>query len=155
VPQTHKLTATRTTTMFALTVPQPGCVDPRNTGWTRIDMPSDNSPGGLQSERPIWRGFRETGSHFLFAHCIHTHEDDFRVGGRRRVRAFLNVADPPSLPLSGLLRSQRDFTCPITAASSTGRCNTIQRVGSTLFPRGIHPFGCVGSKASHAAFRRV
>jgi len=29
-----------------------------------------------------------------------------------------------------------EVTCPVNAASSTGRCNTIQRINSTMLPAG-------------------
>jgi len=37
---------------------------------------------------------------------------------------------------------------PVSAASSTGRCNTIQCVDSTMLPRENHLFGCTRSKLS-------
>jgi hypothetical protein len=39
---------------------------------------------------------------------------------------------------------------PINAASSTGRCNTVQRLDSTVFPRESHLFGSTRSKLSQS-----
>jgi hypothetical protein len=41
-----------------------------------------------------------------------------------------------------------DFTSPVTAASSTGQCNTIQCIDSTLLAWKNHLFGCARSKPS-------
>src|SRR5271156_1653954 len=41
--------------------------------------------------------------------------------------------------------------CPVRAASSTGRCNTIQCTDSTLHPRKYYLFGCTQSKPSHSS----
>jgi hypothetical protein len=41
--------------------------------------------------------------------------------------------------------------CPINAASSTGRCNTIQCIDSTMLPWENHRFGCAWSKASQGS----
>jgi len=37
---------------------------------------------------------------------------------------------------------------PIGAASSTGQCNSIQCIDSTLLPWENHPFGCIRSNPS-------
>ena len=42
-------------------------------------------------------------------------------------------------------------TSPVTAASSTGRCNTIYRVYSAMLAREKHLFGCTRSKPSHSS----
>jgi hypothetical protein len=62
----------------------------------------------------------------------------------------------PTYPASG--SSGRNFpepdfwgvtaTCPVSAASSTGRCNTLQRVDSIILPRGTDLFDCTWSKPS-------
>src|SRR5271169_169839 len=40
------------------------------------------------------------------------------------------------------------FKCPVTAAGSTGRCNTIQCVDPTMLARDNHLFRCTRSKPS-------
>jgi hypothetical protein len=44
---------------------------------------------------------------------------------------------------------------PVTAASSTGRCNTIQCIDSTMLARENHLFGCTRQNLARAAFRLV
>jgi hypothetical protein len=43
-----------------------------------------------------------------------------------------------------------EVECPIDAASSIGRCNTIQWVDSTMLARENHRFGCARSKSSES-----
>jgi len=42
-------------------------------------------------------------------------------------------------------------TCPVSAASSTGRCNTIQCVDSTTLLQENYQFGCIRSKPSQGS----
>jgi hypothetical protein len=44
-----------------------------------------------------------------------------------------------------------NFTFPANAASSTGRCNTIQCIDSTMLARENHLFGCTRSKPSQGS----
>src|SRR5580658_2489818 len=41
--------------------------------------------------------------------------------------------------------------CPVSAASSTGRCNTIHCIDSTMLARENHLFGCTWSKPSQSS----
>jgi hypothetical protein len=43
-----------------------------------------------------------------------------------------------------------NLTCPVCAASSTGRCNTIQCIDSTMVARENHLFGSARSKPSQS-----
>jgi hypothetical protein len=56
------------------------------------------------------------------------------------------VRETPKRAVPG---DQRQF--PISAASSTGRCNIIQCIDSTMLPRENHRFGCTLSKPSHGS----
>src|SRR5271156_3958353 len=47
---------------------------------------------------------------------------------------------------SSRYRILRNLTCPVTRASSTGRCNTIQCVDSAMLPREYRLFGCTRPK---------
>ncbi len=42
-------------------------------------------------------------------------------------------------------------TSPVSAAISTGRCNTIQCIDSEVLARESHPFACTRSKPSHSS----
>src|SRR5580704_1360793 len=46
---------------------------------------------------------------------------------------------------------ETDTQFPITRASSTGRCNTLQCIDSTMIAREKHLFGCTRSKPSQSS----